>query len=140
MIDIEFVDKIPSELEEKMEAGLVQYESSHGIDVNYKRFSFVLRENEEVVGIMNAFHSYNSIHIEDIWVASSHRNKGYGKKLLRALEDHFKGKGFNNINLVTCAFQAPDFYRKCGFTEEFVRINHQNPKLTLTFFVKFFDE
>jgi len=42
--------------------------------------------------------------------------------------------------LVTSAFQAPDFYRKCGFTAEFTRENKKNPKLSKTFFVKFFDD
>ena len=36
--------------------------------------------------------------------------------------------------------QAPDFYKKCGFTAEHVRENRKNPKLALTSFVKFFEE
>jgi small subunit ribosomal protein S1 len=92
-----------------------------------------------VIGILNAFHSYNCIHIEDLWVDSAHRSKGYGKQLIVNLIEHFKGKGFDNINCITCDYQAPDFYRKCGFTEEFVRVNNKNPKFTMTFFIKFFD-
>ncbi len=42
--------------------------------------------------------------------------------------------------MVTSAFQAPGFYEKCGFQAEFVRINKKNPKLTKTFFVKFFSD
>jgi len=60
--------------------------------------------------------------------------------LIAELENHFKGKGLNNINLITCACQAPDFYKKCGFKVEFVRENIKNPKLTMTFFIKYFDE
>lgn len=71
---------------------------------------------------------------------SAYRGRGYGRKLLQAVEDHFKGQGFNNINLVTSAFQAPEFYKKCGFTAEFTRINKINPQLSKTFFVKFFEE
>jgi hypothetical protein len=52
----------------------------------------------------------------------------------------FKGKGLHNINTVSCAFQAPEFYIKCGFQVEFVRENTKNPKLTMTFLVKYFDE
>ena len=64
--------------------------------------------------------------------------KDIAKKLIQTLEEHFEGQGFNNINLVTNAFNAPEFYKKCGFTAEFVRENKINPKLTKTFFVKFF--
>lgn len=60
--------------------------------------------------------------------------------LLAELENKFRGKGFNNINLVTSAFQAPTFYKSCGFKEEFKRYNEKNPKLTKSFFVKYFAE
>lgn len=138
---IEFVEKIPNDIEEKMRNGFVEYESSHAIDVNYKPFSLVLKdEKNEVIGVLNAFTAFAEIYIDDIWVDKSQRGKGYGKELLFALEQHFKGKGFNNMNLVTSAFQAPGFYEKCGFTVEFVRKNIKNPKLTKTFFVKYFDD
>jgi ribosomal protein S18 acetylase RimI-like enzyme len=75
-----------------------------------------------------------------MWVDSNHRGKGLGKKLITALKEHYKGKGFNNMNLVTNTFNAPDFYKKCGFELEFVRKNLKNPKLTKFFFVKFFDD
>jgi ribosomal protein S18 acetylase RimI-like enzyme len=138
---VEFVEKISDDVEKKMRKGFVEYESSYGIDVNYKPFSLTLKdEKNEAVGVLNAFTAFAEIYIDDIWVDKSHRGKGYGKKLLSELENHFKGKGFNNMNLVTSAFQAPEFYKKCGFRVEFVRENTKNPKLTKTFFVKYFDD
>jgi ribosomal protein S18 acetylase RimI-like enzyme len=138
---IEFVDEISEQIEEKMQADLVKYEADHDINVNYKRFSLVMNDdNGEVMGILNAYTAFAEIYIDDIWVDVSHRGKGCGRKLIQELENYFKGKGFNNINLVTSAFQAPEFYKKCGFTAEFVRENKKNPKLTKTFFVKFFTD
>jgi len=138
---IEFIDKLPEEINEKMEKGLEEYAVNHGIDVNYTPFAFILfSEKNEVIGVLDAFSSYSSIHIRDIWIDKAHRGNGYGRKLISELENHFKGKGLNNINLITCAYQAPDFYKKCGFKVEFVRENIKNPKLTMTFFIKYFDE
>lgn len=138
---IEFMDELPKEIDEQMSRDLIAYETEHGIDVNFKRFSLVLKNEEgEVIGVLNAFTAFAEIYIDDMWVRSSYRGKGYGTKLIKSLEDKFKGKGFNNINLVTSAFQAPDFYKKCGFTEEFVRKNKKNPKLNKTFFVKYLDD
>ena len=138
---VEFVDKISDDLEKRMRKDLVEYESSHGIDVNYKKFSVVLKDgHHNVVGVIHAFTAFSEIYIEDIWIDKSHRLKGYGKKLLQALEIHFSDKGFNNINLVTNAFQAAEFYKKCGFTQEFVRVNTKNPKLTKIFFIKYFKD
>ena len=140
MIKIKLVDQISEKVEKKMQADLVAYESNHGIDVNYKKFSLVMEEGDEVIGVLNAFTAFSEVYIDDIWVHSSFRGKGYGRKLLESLENHFKGKGFNNINLVTSHFQAPEFYKKCGFQLEFVRRNEKNPKLTKYFFIKYFDD
>ena len=124
-----------------MRKDLIEYESSHSIDVNYRRFSIILKEDiNDAIGVLNAFTAFSEIYVDDMWVDKSHRGKGYGRKLLQTLENHFKGRGFNNINLVTSAYQAPEFYRKCGFTAEFVRKNVKNPKLTKTFFIKYFDD
>lgn len=136
---IEFSDILPEDVEEKMRQDLVAYESSHGIDVNYKKFALILRDGSgDVLGVLNAFTAFSEVYIDDMWVDTAHRGKGYGRKLLEELENHFEGKGFNNINLVTSAFSAPGFYKKCGFTVEFVRENKINPKLTKTFFIKYF--
>src|SRR5260221_9430227 len=138
-VTTQIIDNLSQDIEEKMRKDLVAYESSHGIDVNYKRFALVLKEETgNVIGVLHAFTAFAEVYIDDMWVDQHHRGKGYGRKLLSALEERFKGKGFNNINLVTSAFSAPDFYRKCGFTAEFVRINKKNPQLTKTFFVKYF--
>lgn len=138
-LKIELMDSLPEDVEEKMRDDLVKYESSHGIEVNYKKFSLVLRdESGNTLGVLNAYTAFSEIYVDDMWVNSSCRGKGYGRKLLQELENHFEGKGFNNINLVTSAFNAPEFYKKCGFIAEFVRENKVNPKLTKTFFIKYF--
>lgn len=137
---IDLVDLLPENIEEVMREELVEYETSHGIDVNFKRFALVLKNSaDKVIGVLNAFTAFSEIYIDDMWVDKLERGKGYGRKLIQTLEDRFEGKGFNNINLVTSAFQAPDFYKKCGFSVEFIRENKVNPRLTKTFFIKYFN-
>ena len=97
-------------------------------------------DNGEGIAVLNAYTAFGEIHVDDLWVDSAHRGKGYGTKLIKKLESHFSGKGFNNINLVTGESYAPEFYKKCGFTLEFVRKNIKNPKLTKFFFVKYFED
>lgn len=136
---IELTNTLSEDIEEKMRNDLVAYESHHGIDVNYKKFALIIRdEAENVLGVLNAFTAFSEIYIDDMWIDSAHRGKGYGRKLLQDLEDRFEGTGFNNINLVTSAFNAPEFYKKCGFSVEFIRENKVNPQLTKTFFIKYF--
>lgn len=139
-VKISFVDHISDDSRVKMEKGLEEYELSHGIHVAYTPFAFELYDEKgDVIGVLDAFSSYSSIHIKDLWVDKAYRGQGYGRQMIYELEKHFQGKGFNNINTVSCEFQAPGFYKKCGFEVEFVRENIENPKLTLTSFVKFFD-
>ena len=138
---IKFVDKIPDDVEAKMSKNLADYETSHGINVNYKPFALLLTDDHgQAIGVLNAYTAFSEIYIDDLWVDSSQRSKGYGRKLIEELEKHFKNQGFNNINLVTNAFQAAEFYQKCGFELEFTRRNLKNPKLSKFFFVKFFDD
>ena len=104
-------------------------------------FSLVLRDGTGAVsGVLSAYTAYSEIYVDDLWVAEEARGKGYGKALLEALEAQFTGEGYNNVNLVTSAFQAVEFYKACGFEVEFVRENRVNPRLTKTFFIKYFRE
>ena len=58
---------------------------------------------------------------------------------MEAVENHFKDKNFENINLTTYGFQAPEFYKKCGYKVEFIRENKKEPKLTKYFLIKHLD-
>lgn len=138
MTKIELIDELSENIEAKMREDLIKYETSHRIDVNYKPFHLVLFEGDKTIGVLSAYTAFAEIYIDDLWIDSAYRNNGYGRKLLQALESSFEDKGFNNINLVTSSFQAPEFYKKCGYEVEFVRKNIQNPKLTKTGFIKYF--
>lgn len=141
MTNLKFVTHLSENIEKAMRADLAAYERDHGIEVNYKPFSLVLEDrNEALIGVLKGYTAFAEIYVEDLWVARDHRRKGYGKRLLQGLEDHFKGQGFNNINLITSQFQAPEFYKKCGFELEFIRKNLKHPQLTKFFFVKYFEE
>ncbi len=138
---IAIVDQISEDLDKRWTADGIAYETSHGVDWNHSKVSFVISNEDNIsCGLLVATAVFAEIYVENLWVDSAHRGHGYGRKLLHALETHFKGQGFNNINLFTSAFQAPEFYKKCGYTVEFTRVNHKNPSLTKTFFVKYFDE
>ena len=81
---------------------------------------------------------YKEVHISDLIILDEYRNNHIGSKLVQTVEDYFKGKGFENINLTTYGFQAPEFYKKCGFNIEFIRKNKENPKLDKYYLVKYF--
>lgn len=54
--------------------------------------------------------------IEFLWVSDACRGKGAGSALLREAETIAKQHSCTCLKLFTNTFQAPDFYRKAGFT------------------------
>ena len=139
-LKISFVDALSKDLENRREGGHIEHEASEGIVCNYIKFFIIIKnEADEAVGVLEAYTAFAEIYVEDLWVDAKDRGQGYGTKLIIALEKRFQGQGYNNINLVTSKFSAPEFYKKCGFEVEFVRKNDHNPQLTKIFFVKYFD-
>ncbi len=138
-MSIEYTEDLPTDIEALVRKGHEASEAVHGLPCNYTPFSLILRdESQQVTGVLSAYTAWAEVYVDDIWVDETQRGRGYGRQLLESLEKRFSGKGFNNINLVTSAFQAIGFYEKCGFELEFTRLNKTNPKLNKTFFVKFF--
>lgn len=137
---IEFLNALPNDISQKVHQGHIIDEEAHGIVCNYKKFSLLVKNNDgDAIGALTAYTAFSEIYVDDIWIDPSYRKLGLGRKLLRELESYFHDKGYNNINLVTSQFQAPSFYKKCGFEIEYIRENKYNPKLTKIFFIKYFD-
>lgn len=137
---IEYLEFLPESVKNVILSGHKKYEASHGFVCNYKPFSLLAKNSsDEVLGALQGYSAFSEIYVDDLWVDSSQRGKGIGRSLMAKLEEEFKQQGFNNINLVTSAFQAVDFYKKCGYEVEFFRENKKNPKFSKTFFIKYLD-
>lgn len=138
---IEWLQDLPRDIERTVSRGQEAYEAEHGVVCDHRVFSLIARDgSNRILGVLSAYTAYAEIYVEDIWVAADMRRQGIGSRLLGELEARFSGDGYDNINLVTNRFQAEDFYRKCGFEVEFVRTNRHHPRLSKTFFVKFFPD
>lgn len=136
MVEIERVDSIDEKYSKMIDDEFNKYANKNNVVCDYVSFSFVAKENNNIVGIITGHSYYKEIHISDLIVLEQYRNKKIGSKLIEKVEEYYKNKGFENINLTTYDFQAPKFYQKCGFEIEFMRENKQNPKLTKYFLIK----
>ena len=140
MIDLEFShNNLYKVIQKKVNEGHYEYEKSHGIYDEYKKFYITAKLDEIVIGVLSGYTVFAEIYVDDLWIDRNYRKKGYGRKLLLYLENKYTNSGYNNINLVTSAFQAPKFYENCGYELEFVRKNIYNPKLSKYFYIKYFD-
>lgn len=138
MLNIEYKEKLDNEFYDIIDNEFNKYATKNDITCNYKSFNFIAKEDEKVIGIITGHSYYKEVHITDLIVFEEYRNKHIGTKLVKEVENYYKDKEFENINLTTYDFQAPEFYKKCGFNVEFIRENRENPKLNKYFFVKYF--
>ena len=138
MIDIEYIDRIEDKYYITINEEFNKFASENGVECNYVPYTFIAKENDEILGFITGHSYYKEVYIADLIVFEEHRNKHIGSKLMQAVEEHFKDKGFENMNLTTYSFQAPEFYKKCGFKVDFVRESKLNSKLNKYYMVKYF--
>lgn len=138
MVNIEYKTNLDEEFYKIIDEEFNKYALKNNIECNYTPFNFIAKENDKVVGILAGHTYYQEVYVENLIVLEQYRNKRIGKSLIEEVESYYKDKGFENINLNTYAFQAPEFYKKCGFKVEFVRENKENSKLNKYFLVKYF--
>jgi GNAT superfamily N-acetyltransferase len=136
ILNIEYKNEIDEGLGKLIGAEFSKYAEQNNVASGYEPFCFVAKEGEEIAGILAGHSFYKEVYIGELIIVEQYRRQHIGSKLLEAVEDFYKGKGFENLNLSTYAFQAPEFYKKCGYSLEFVRANADDPKLDKYFFIK----
>lgn len=136
MLSIKIEEACNENIGEIIDSEFSEHAEKNGLSCDYRPFVFVAKDGEKTVGIIRGHSYYSEVHISDLIVSEQYRKKQIGKRLVETVESHFKCKGFNNINLSTYKFQAPEFYKKLGYKLEFVREDKDNEKLTKYFFIK----
>lgn len=137
-LQIESVDPYAEELGDWIDREFDAFAEQHGVTCHYTPFAFAAKRDEKIVGVIKGHSFYREVHVGELIVAERYRGQGIGTRLLAAAEAQFRGRGFDNINLTTYRFQAPEFYQKNGYTLEFIREN-ACPALAKYFFVKKLD-
>lgn len=135
-MELKFVDNIPSDIDELLEREYAKYEAQKGVKSRFKRFYILAEESGNIVGILTGYTIFSEVCVDELIVVQEHRHRGIGDSLLSYLESYFREKDFTNINLVTNEFQAPEFYKKRGYSLEFVRKNERFPLFSKYFFIK----
>ena len=97
--------------------GLISYNNEKMGKQKYKRLAISLREGDRIVGGIVGEVWTTVLFIQLLWMEQKLRGKDYGTKLIKAIEDEAKRFGATRSYLDTMSFQAPGFYRKCGYKE-----------------------
>ena len=112
------------------------YAELNNVELNYDDFCFTAESDDGVIlGAVTGRAYYNEVNIDDLIIHNAHRKRGLGSLLVSAVEEAFGNAGYDKITLTTFGFQAPEFYKKLGYTVEFIR-EDKDPKLRKYFLVK----
>lgn len=136
-----FIKKVEltcTELQNFINCEFEKYEKQNGVSCNFAPFSFVAKQNDEIVGAITGYTCYSEVYIDELIVKESKRGRNIGTQLVNTVEHYYKDFGFINVNTCTNEFQATKFYEKLGFELEFVRKNPFNSKLNKYFYVKYY--
>jgi GNAT superfamily N-acetyltransferase len=97
--------------------GLIRYNNEKMGKQKYKRLTISLREGNAIVGGIVGEVWTAVLFIQFFWLEQRLRRKGFGAKLIKAIEDEAKRFGATHAYVDTMSFQAPGFYRTCGYKE-----------------------
>jgi GNAT superfamily N-acetyltransferase len=129
------VDRTVGKTKKAVLSGLKGYNREKWGRQKYKHFAVSLRESETIIGGVVGEMWSTVLFIQFFWIEKDYRDKGDGKKLIRAIEDEARKFGATRCYLDTMSFQAPAFYRSCGY-EEFGAIDGYPNGVTRHWFMK----
>ena len=132
---IKRVNEINDAVDEFINKSFTDYAVKNDVALNFEEYCFAAEEDGKIIGVITGRAYYNEVHIGDLIIDKSYRRMNIGTKLVKAVEEAFTGKGYSKITLTTFGFQAPEFYKKLGYSLEYIREDN-DPKLCKYFCIK----
>ncbi len=97
--------------------GLIRYNNEKMGKQKHKRLAVSLREGNKIVGGIVGEVWTAVLFIQFFWLEQGLRGKNFGTRLIKAIEDEARRIGATRAYVDTMSFQAPGFYRTCGYEE-----------------------
>ncbi|MGV3027759.1 GNAT family N-acetyltransferase [Streptococcus hyovaginalis] len=96
-----------------------QFEETFGRDAMSKlvtkEYLLTKEEGGNLLAVLQAIQSIETVHIKSLVVAKEAQGKGLGSQLLLELEEAARQNGVTSITLSTKSYQAKEFYLKNGY-------------------------
>ena len=116
--------------------GMLSYHNKKGHRRTSEIINIFLKDNHKKVrGGIIATVLWNGIEINSLWVEEDLRGRGWGRKLVEAIEKEGEIRGCTIIYTNTFSWQSPAFYEKLGY-KPYGRLENFPPGNTLTYFYK----
>src|SRR5215471_6057870 len=98
-------------------AGLIGYNNERMGKQQYKRLAVSLKERGKISGGIVGEVWTAVLFIQWFWIDQKLRGEQHGTKLIAAIEDEARKIGCTRSYVDMMSFQAPGFYRSCGYEE-----------------------
>ena len=93
-----------------------EYAKKQPGDVDAQVYKYRLYDdNENLIGGIDFVIHAEWLYIDEFAVVENLRKQGYGKQILKEVEDFGKSKGCTQSSLMSFNYSAPEFYKKCGY-------------------------
>ena len=102
---------------EQIRAELFRFNSSKVGDDCHTSLNIVEYDTDgNIIGGILGGTYWGWMYVDILWVREDHRGKGIGSKLLTEAENEAKARGCHHVHLDTMSWQAPEFYKKHGYS------------------------
>lgn len=113
-------------LTDKLDAWILEHFAEHALDVtgvdgDIRSFTFTVREEDALCGILTAKSFWGSFCLRRLLVLPEFRGEGFGRFLVEKSFEKARELGCTCCLVETLSFQAKGFYEKLGFEIEFTR-------------------
>ncbi len=104
---------------ERIDQGIESYILEHGgLDAVRPMYLFAREAGRAALGGIIARSWGTCCEVQILWVEPDRRRTGLGRELMARAEREAKARGCELVYLDTFTFQAPDFYRRLGYSED----------------------
>jgi len=116
--------------------GLYAFNRAQTGDAGPQQVAYFLRdEGGQIVGGVRGSLWGRAMHVDALWVDDACRGRGFGSKLMKAIEDYAVSHAHPLVYLETASFQALPFYQGLGY-EVFGTLPEISAGETLFFLMK----
>lgn len=102
---------------------------------DFDDYNFHIEKDGKIIAGIVAASIFDTLEVEFLFVDENHRGKNLGTELLQYAENTARINGLKRILLNTYSFQAPEFYKKLGYSELF-KIDPCFGEFSQSYFIK----